>query len=47
MTGTTVSLRLVVDLAYQRRPGNVFPDNDQQSRSLRFSGTRVIVCGVE
>ncbi|HEX6738300.1 MAG TPA: matrixin family metalloprotease, partial [Vicinamibacteria bacterium] len=38
--------RLAVQLAYQRRPGNRFPDNDRDSRSQSAGGssTRVIVC---
>jgi Matrixin len=37
--------RLAVHLAYQRRPGNRFPDNDRESRSQSAATTRVIVCG--
>jgi hypothetical protein len=37
--------RLAIYLAYQRRPGNRFPDNDRDSRSLAAGRTRVIVCG--
>jgi hypothetical protein len=36
--------RLAIQLAYQRRPGNRFPDNDRDSRSQTAGGTRVIVC---
>jgi hypothetical protein len=37
--------RLAVQLCYQRRPGNRFPDNDRDSRSQSTGRTRVIVCG--
>jgi hypothetical protein len=40
----TARERLAVQLAYQRRPGNRFPDNDRDSRSQAARGTRVIVC---
>ena len=39
--------RLAVQLAYLRRPGNRFPDNDRDSRSQSLGGTRVVVCGAE
>lgn len=37
--------RLLVHLAYQRRPGNRFPDNDRSSISAGSLRERVIVCG--
>jgi hypothetical protein len=40
----TARERLAVQLAYQRRPGNRFPDNDRDSRSQAARATRVIVC---
>jgi hypothetical protein len=37
--------RLAIQLSFQRRPGNRYPDNDRDSRSSSAGGTRVVVCG--
>ncbi len=41
----TLRQRTVIDLAYQRRPGNAFPDNDRASTAQARGRIRVIACG--